>query len=144
MYIQKKFRRVAAAEDVDVEDIDVEDVEDVDVETQVSPEAADLLFEADDVAQLVAEVTGQPVEVDTDEGGSVVTFSVGEDVYTVEPEGDEEILESRGRKMRGKRPVRASRAARNRIAASRAARSRVATRRPVTASRVVRRIARKK
>lgn len=137
MYIQKKFRRVAAAEDVDVEDIDVEDVEDeedVDVETQVSPEAADLLFEADDVAQLVAEVTGKPVEVDTDEGSSAVTFSVGEDVYTVEPEGDEEILESRGRKMGGKRPVRASRAARNRLAA----------RRPVTASRVVRRIARKK
>ena len=141
MYIQKKSRKVTAAEDIDVEDVedvaeDVEDVEDVavdveeddDVETEVAPGAADILFEADDVAQLVAEVTGQPVEVDADEEGSVVTFSVGEDVFTVEPEGDEEVLESCGRKMRDKKPVKASKA----------------VKKNVTASRVVRRIAKKK
>ena len=134
MYIQKKSRKVTAAEDIDVEDVedvdvDVEDDDvDVDVETEVAPGAADILFEADDVAQLVAEVTGQPVEVDADEEGSVVTFSVGEDVFTVEPEGDEEVLESCGRKMRSKKPVKASRA----------------RKKNVTASRVVRRIAKKK
>ncbi len=134
MYIQKKSRKVTAAEDIDVEDVedvdvDVEDDDvDVDVETEVAPGAADILFEADDVAQLVAEVTGQPVEVDADEEGSVVTFSVGEDVFTVEPEGNEEVLESCGRKMRRKKPVKASRA----------------RKKNVTASRVVRRIAKKK
>lgn len=130
MYIQKKSRKVTAAEDIDVEDVeDVDvDVEDDYVETEVAPGAADILFEADDVAQLVAEVTGQPVEVDADEEGSVVTFSVGEDVFTVEPEGDEEVLESCGRKMRDKKPVKASKA----------------VKKNVTASRVVRRIAKKK
>ena len=129
MYIHKKSRKVTAAEDIDLEDIEVEDVDvDVDVETEVAPGAADILFEADDVAQLVAEVTGQPVEVDADEEGSVVTFSVGEDVFTVEPEGDEEVLESSRRKMRSKKPVKASRA----------------RKKDVTASRVVRRIAKKK
>ena len=33
----------------------------------VAPEASDLLFEAEDVAELVAEVTGQDVEVAVDE-----------------------------------------------------------------------------
>ena len=63
--------------------------EDVDI----APEATDLLFEAEDVAQLVAEVTGEEVAVEAD--GDVVEFTVGEDdVYVVEAEGDEEILES--------------------------------------------------
>lgn len=129
MYIQKKSRKVTAAEDIDLEeDEDVAVDVDEDVETEVAPGAADILFEADDVAQLVAEVTGQPVEVDADEEGSVVTFSVGEDVFTVEPEGDEEVLESCGRKMRDKKPVKASKA----------------VKKNVTASRVVRRIAKKK
>lgn len=60
----------------------------------VAPEAQELLFEAEDVAELVAEVTGEPVDVTTDDDGSV-TFGVGEEEYTVEAEGTEEVLESR-------------------------------------------------
>ena len=65
-------------------------------EIDVAPEATELLFEAEDVAQVVAEATGEDVAVDvTDEG---VEFTVGEgeeaDVIFVEPDGDEEILES--------------------------------------------------
>lgn len=72
----------------------------------VAPEASDLLFEAEDVAELVAEVTGEAVEVTADD--TTVTFAVGEDEYTVEAEGDEEVLETSRRTFRGKRPVSAS------------------------------------
>ena len=84
-----------------------------------------LVFEAEDVAQLVAEVTGEDVEVEADENS--VVFTVGNYDYTVEPEGTEEILESSTKVLRGKRPVRA---------ASRTRRPGVGTRarRPVGAS----------
>ena len=61
-------------------------------DVQVAPEATDLLFEVEDVADLVAEVTGEEVVVEADE--STAEFTVGEDVYTVEAEGDEELLEA--------------------------------------------------
>ena len=74
-------------------------------EVEVSPEATELLFEAQDVADLVAEVTGEDVSVEaTDEG---VEFTVGEDVIFVEPEGDEEMLEA-STKVLGKKAVEAS------------------------------------
>lgn len=103
-------------------------------EINVAPEATDLLFEAEDVAELVTEITGQPVEVTAD--GDAVTFAVGEgeaiDEYTVTAEGDEEILESSRRMLRGKRQVSASRRpmARRPVSASR----RPMARRPVSAS----------
>lgn len=85
-------------------------------EVDVAPEATDLLFEAEDVADLVADVTEQDVEVEATDDS--VTFTVGgEDVYTVEPEEEIETLESsavvRGRKVtastrRTRRPVKAS------------------------------------
>ncbi len=86
---------------------------------EVAPEATDLLFEAEDVAELVAEATGEPVEVTADEDS--VTFAVGEDEYTVEAEGDEEILEATRRPLRGKRRVAASTRRRpaSRVSASR-------------------------
>ena len=87
MYIQKKGRKVLADEEVFVE-----------------PEASDLLFEAEDVAELVAEVTGEQVDVAAED--NFVTFTVGEDEFTVTAEGDEEILESR--KVAPKRNVNAS------------------------------------
>lgn len=96
-------RAVRANEEV-VED---EIIEDADVE--VAPEASDLLFEAEDVAELIAEVTGQDVEVTADE--DAVTFAVGEDEFVVEAEGEEEILESTKRPLRGKAPVKASKRA---------------------------------
>lgn len=93
MYIQKKgsTRRIRAAEDVDV-----------------TPEASELLFQAEDVAQLVAEVTDEDVAVDTDDTTDAVVFTVGDDEYTVEPEGDEEILEASTRPSVRKRTVSAS------------------------------------
>lgn len=74
-------------------------------EVVVNEEATDILFEAEDVAELVAEVTGEDVEVTADE--DQVVFAVGDEEYTVEPEGDEEILESRG--TQGREAVKASR-----------------------------------
>lgn len=87
-----------------------------DEEINVAPEATDLLFEAEDVAELVAEVTGEVVDVTAD--GEQVVFAIGEgegaEEYTVTAEGDEEVLESSRRSLRGKRTVSASR----RVAAS--------------------------
>ena len=94
MFISK--RRIFAADDID----------DINVDTNVDPEASDLLFEAEDVAELVAEVTGQPVDVTADE--DTVTFAVGEDEYTVQAEGDEEILEATRRPLKRKNTVAAS------------------------------------
>lgn len=97
MRIQKKTRRAIRAN----EDIDI------------APEATELLFEAEDVAQVVAEATGEDVVVDVTEDG--VEFTVGEgedaDVFTVEPEGDEELLEASTRIR--KRSVKASTSRRN-------------------------------
>ena len=62
MYLSKttkKARSIRAGEDV-----------------MLDEEATDLLFEADDVAELVAEVTGEDVEVTSDE--NQVVFAVGE------------------------------------------------------------------
>ena len=87
MKIQKKSRIVA------------------DEEVMVAPEATELVFEAEDVAEIVAEFTGEDVEVEVVEDG--VEFTVGEDSITVEPEGDEELLEA-STKVLGKKAVKAS------------------------------------
>ena len=95
MYIQK--RKVTAAEDIEQMGAPAAEEEGVDEtlpgDVNVEPEASELLFEAEDVAELVAEVTGEPVEVTVEE--DAVTFSVGDTDYKIEPEGNEEILESR-------------------------------------------------
>lgn len=96
---QRRAIRAAEEEEIEVD----EEVGGVDV----APEASDLLFEAEDVAELVAEVTGQEVSVTVED--DVVTFEVGEDAYAVEAEGDEEILETTRKPLRGKSSVRASR-----------------------------------
>ena len=93
-------RRIRANEEMDEEVVEEEG--DVDV----APEASDLLFEAEDVAQLVAEVTGKDVAVSADD--DVVTFEVGEDEFTVEADGDEEILETTRKPLKGKKSVKAS------------------------------------
>lgn len=72
---------------------------------EVAPEATDLLFEAEDVAELVAEVTGEAVEVATD--ADEVIFTVGDTDFAVSPEGDEEVLEA-STKVIGKKAVKAS------------------------------------
>lgn len=117
MYIQAKTKRtrtntkrsmrtVRANEEFD----DVQDIEEgmdaADGAVEIDPEASDLLFEAEDVAELVAEVTGEAVEVTVEDDS--VTFAVGEDEYTVEAEGNEEILEASRLNLRGKKRVAAS------------------------------------
>lgn len=128
MYIDRRNRRrILADDEIDVmdEEVMVDEGEDV----NVAPEATDLLFEAEDVAELVAEVTGEVVDVTAD--GDEVVFSIGEgdaaEEYTVTAEGDEEVLEASRRVFKGKRTVAASR----QVAASR---RRAASRKPVVAS----------
>jgi len=115
MFIQK--RKIYADEEVGLEEATV----------SVEPEAADLLFEAEDVAELIAEVTEEPVEVEVADDGGAVTFAVGEDEFTVEAEGDEEILEAVKKPMKNKRTVKAS-----------------AKRKPVKSSRTIRKVPSKK
>ena len=116
MFIQRK--RIVADEELDTTPVATADVD---------PEATDLLFEAEDVAELVAEVTGEPVEVTVEDDS--VKFAVGDDEFRVEPEGDEEILEA-VRLPRKKRAVAAS--------TRRPARRPAPAKRPVKSSRTIR------
>lgn len=77
----------------------------VQADTEIADEATDLLFETDDVAELIAEVTGEDVEVTAD--GEVVEFSVGDETYTCSAEPGDETVES-SVKVRNKRRVAAS------------------------------------
>lgn len=109
MFIQKHTKRTVKANDEIMDPNVVEDEEIVDGEGEVivDPEATDLLFEAEDVAELLAEVTGETIEVSVEDDS--VEFAVGEDVYTVEAEGDEEVLEAATKKvLRGKRTIAAN------------------------------------
>ena len=71
-------------------------------EAEVAPEATELLFETEDVAQLLAEVTDD--DDDTDE----IVFTVADEEYTVAPDGEEELLEASTRIMGKKRVSAAS------------------------------------
>lgn len=93
-------------------------------EANVAAEVTDMLFEAEDVAELVAEVTGKPVDVTADE--DEVVFNVDGDEFTVTADGDEEILEAVRRPFRGTRGIKAS---------TRRPAVRAAARRPVSATR---------
>lgn len=133
------LRRRAIKADVDFDDVDIDDMDapiddlpapaedeiDEIAEVNVDEAATELLFEAEDVAELVSEVTGAPVDVTVDE--DEVIFAVGDDEYTVTPEGDEEIVEESTR-------VRARKIAASRRMARRPAR-RVAASRRVSATR---------
>lgn len=105
MFIQK--RRIVAEDVIEdqVDDVVMDDAAEGADDVQVAPEATDLLFEAEDVAELVAEITGEPVEVNVED--DFVTFAVGDSEYTIEAEGDEEILEA-STKIVKKRTVSAS------------------------------------
>lgn len=106
IYSKRSTEAIKADDELDVED-ELPEVEDTDVE--VSPEATELLFETEDVAQLLAEVTQQPVDVDTADDGESVEFTVGKDVYTVESEGNEEVLESVRKPFKRKKAIKSSR-----------------------------------
>ncbi len=141
---QASRRRVRAEEDFDAPA--APDAEVVEEDVTVDDEASELLFEAEDVAELVSEVSGQPVDVTVDD--DAVSFTVGEDTYTVTPEGDEEVVEESRRMRRSARSVRASRritrrpaSAARRVAASqrRPSARRVAASRRVSSARRARR-----
>ena len=83
-------------------------------ETVNEPIVGDLLFEAEDVAELLAEVTGEAVEMEVNDEGLSVEFAIGDDVYTVEAEGTEEVVTSAKKsnaapEATAKKPVSASR-----------------------------------
>ena len=110
MFIQRK--RITAADDG---------------AATVAPEATELLFETEDVANLLAEATGEDVEVTTSEEGNEVEFAVGEDVFTVTPDdGETEVLEAVRTPLRGRKTVAAS------------------TKRRVSASKVTRKVAKRR
>lgn len=116
MKINRVSSKIVADDEVMVDD------------TMPEESASDLLFEADDVAELLSEVTGEEVGVDTDE--DTVIFTVGDDEYTIEAEGDEEELtactkpvktrkddkevKSSARARKTSRPVKASQQSRSR------------------------------
>lgn len=108
MFIRK--RRIVAEDELDAQMTPVEaPVEEEDAgEVTVDPEATELLFETDDVAQLVAEVAGQDVDVTVDDETGETIFAVGEDEFTVTPDEDVEVLESTRKPVRNKRTIKAS------------------------------------
>lgn len=123
----EEFDDIEEIEDMPVDDMPVADEGIEEAEVNVDEAASELLFEAEDVAELVAEVSGLPVDVTADE--DAVVFTVGDDEFTVTPDGDEEIVEQSTRVSRSARRVAASRrvARPSKVAASRRV---SATRRP--------------
>lgn len=115
-------RRPIKSED-EIEEIDDFDDEDFegDLPEDVPAEESELLFEVGDVAEVLAEATGEPVDYTIDDETTEVTFTVGEDEITVTPEGDEEVVEEstrvRGRKIAAARRMR--RQAARKVSASR-------------------------
>lgn len=137
-------RSIKAEDELDAPVVDDMPAPAADIDTPaedviVDEVASTLLFEAEDVAELVSEISGEPVEVTVDE--DEVTFAVGDDVYTVTPEGDEEIVEESTRLRKGAHKVAAARKvarpASRRVAASRKA-IRPSARRVAAARRVQR------
>lgn len=120
-------RSIKADDEIEepVEDFDLPADDVADAGVSVDDAATELLFEAEDVAELISEISGEPVDVTVDD--DEVVFAVGEDEYTVTPEGDEEVVEESTRARRARR-VSASR----RMPARRPARK-------VSASRRIRR-----
>lgn len=135
------LRRQAVKADVDFDDEAIEDIDvavdedipaDVDVEeaeVTIDDAATELLFEAEDVAELISEISGEPVDVTVDD--DEVVFAVGEDEYTVTPEGDEEVVEDSIRFRKDAKKVAASR----KMPARRPSARRVAASRRVSATR---------
>lgn len=128
-----RTRKPIKAEDefIDEEVVVDEVVEDEVADVEVEDDAMGLLFEAEDVAELVAEITETPVEVTVDDDS--VVFAIGDDEYTVTPEGDEEILEAVRRPFRNKKSVKASAVRKPLRRDARPARRVSATRKPTTA-----------
>lgn len=155
MYIQKpnRPRRIFAADAEDFDEIVERDIKDDGIADDViiAPEAEAILFETEDVAELVADIVEDTVEVSTDLDTGEVVFAVGDDEYTVIPDEDAEYVSSSRRIARRNRihasssrqPQRSPRVHRPVSAATRRPSSRPGTshrssRTPVQASRKTR------
>lgn len=88
MLIRNKKKIVA---DDEIMEQPVDQVADEDV--AVEPAAAEMLFEAEDVADILAEVTGQPITVEVADDASQCVIGVGDDEFTIDAEDAEEINE---------------------------------------------------
>jgi hypothetical protein len=125
--VRANRRVIRSDEDIDTPPVDDEiiddEIDDTDVE-DAPAEEAELLFEAADVAEVLSEYSGEPVDYTVDDETTEVTFTIGDDEITITPEGDEEVVEESSRIRRSARKVAASRAARRarRVAASRSVR----------------------
>ena len=73
---------------------------------QVVDEAAEMLFQGEDVAELLAEVTGAPVDMEVD--GESVIFTVEDEEFVIEPEEGLEVVESKTVVSSKKKPVEAA------------------------------------
>jgi len=94
-------------------DEEIEDIEDIDVPVDEEiideePVQEELLFEVGDVAEVIAEVTGEPVDYTVDDETAEVTFSYGEDEITVTPEGTEEVVEDSTRISKAAKKIAAA------------------------------------
>lgn len=77
-------------------------------DTGIAEEVSDFVFDADDVAELVADVTGEDVEVGVSEDGESVEFSVGDEMFICSGEPADESVESASKIGRRKKRVSAS------------------------------------
>lgn len=110
MFIKK--RRIVAEEElpetVDTEMEETFDDEDAgEGEVNVDPEISEVLFEAQDVGEILAEVTGEDVDVYSDQDTGDVIINVGDEEYTITPDEDAEEVTS-AKKPAARRPVKAS------------------------------------
>ena len=69
-------------------------VDQVAYDVDVEPSAAEMLFEAEDVADILAEVTGQPITVEVADDASQCVIGVGDDEFTIDAEDAEQINEA--------------------------------------------------
>lgn len=123
--VRANRRMIRSDEDIDTPPVDDEIIDDEIADVDEAPaEEAELLFEASDVAEVLSEYSGEPVDYTVDDETTEVTFTIGDDEITITPEGDEEVVEESSRIRRSARRVAASRRARRarRVAASRAIR----------------------
>lgn len=79
------------------------------------PMETELMFEVEDVVDLVAEVTGKDVEIAIDDETDVATLTVGEDEYEIDV-SDAEVLEEAPEAEKSTEPVVESRILRGRKA----------------------------
>ena len=80
----------------------------VTADTNAAQGVSDFVFDTDDVAELVADVTGEDVEVGVSEDGESVEFSVGDEMFICSGEPFDESVETASKIGHRKKRVSAS------------------------------------